>query len=236
MNYCMKFLPLFFIPAFALAMLSGCEVQDVDGTTQVVNANVTGVYRNTDTNENNGASFVSQQTGNTVTYMDLRQTGKELQGVDNNRRVFTGEIGSVSDSAVNFTLEGATTAGNAVTISGNIEVGDGNGTMRATWIESSLYGIVYAVANGPTINTNFLPSTNALTLKASDTEIAVGESTILTASGGNPPYDWDRSPSGAGDFENETATTIKFTRGNSGDVTITVTDDDNASASVVITD
>jgi hypothetical protein len=149
------------LPAAAVlgVLLSvSCSVDSADNVIRSVTANVAGVYRNSDANQNGGA-FVSQQSGAPVTSLNLRQNGDQLEGVDNNNIVFRGTIGNVSGTSASFNLEGNTTAGNRALISGNIEIGGGQGTMRATWVEDALFGTVYGVANGPTINTN-TPNTN----------------------------------------------------------------------------
>ncbi|HMP89596.1 MAG TPA: hypothetical protein PJ991_05320 [Kiritimatiellia bacterium] len=139
-------------------LLSACKIDSANSVSRTVNAIVTGVYRNTDTNMNNGR-LVSANTGNAVTSLDVRQAGDQLEAIDNNGIIFRGTIGNVSDNAASFNLEGRTTAGNRALISGNIQIGGGQGVMRATWIEDTLYGTVFGVANGPTVVTN-IPSPN----------------------------------------------------------------------------
>lgn len=137
----------------ALTILSACSVDSADSVIRSVGADVDGVYQH-DGSANNGGKFVSQNTGAQVTSLDLRQDGDQVQAIDNNGIVFRGTIGNVVDNNASFTLSGSTTAGSGVTISGNIEIGGGQGVMRATWIEDSLFASVYGVANGPTVITN----------------------------------------------------------------------------------
>jgi len=140
----------------AMLMLSACDVDSADNVIRSISADINGVYRH-DGSANNGGKFVSQNTGGAVTSLDVRQAGDQLEAIDNNGIIFRGTVGSVTDNNASFNLKGATTAGNGVTISGNIQISGNQGTMRATWIEDSLFGSVYGVANGPTVNTNLPP-------------------------------------------------------------------------------
>jgi len=142
-----------------MTMMAACSVDSANSVIRSVNARIEGIYRNSETNQN-GGRFVSANTGNSVNFLNVRQAGDQLEAIDNNGIIFRGTIGNVSDNAASFSLEGNTTAGNAVLISGNVEIGSGQGTMRATWIEDSLFGTVYGTANGPTIITNTPINTN----------------------------------------------------------------------------
>jgi len=218
---------LFLSGACALIMLNGCEVQNVNGTTRLVDADVSGVYRNSASNENNGV-FVSRNSGKPVNSMDLRQNGSDLAGIDNNNKVFRGSIGTVNENVVSFQLDGETTAGSAVKMSGSIEISSGKGVMRATWIEDSFYGTVYGVANGPTINTNTpSPSTDTSAVSISQKTATMTNNApdlVLKASGGSGSYNWSVSEEAKGTVDQKTGSSVKYRRKSSGPNIVTVED------------
>lgn len=135
---------------------TSCEVESADEVAPVVSSdgeiiNVAGVYRNSDTNRNNGAFVYPANSGQRVTQINLRQNGNNLEGVINGGRVLRGTIGAARGLSASFSLSGSTSAGNSVTVSGTIEIVDNQrGLMRATWIEPDRYCNVYGTADGPT--------------------------------------------------------------------------------------
>lgn len=145
--------------AATVAILSACSIESANDVIRQVNVNVAGVYRNNDSSRN-GGRFVSVNSGSQVTFLDVRQTGNQLEAIDNNAIIFRGTVGDPRDNQAQFNIEGRTTAGNRALISGTISIGDGRGIMSATWIEDNLVGTVYGVANGPSISTNQPPPTN----------------------------------------------------------------------------
>ena len=158
-----------YLGTMGMLVLTACSVDSANSVVRSVNANVAGVYRNSDSNSNNG-KLVSANTGSSVTSLDVRQAGDQLEAVDNNGIIFRGTIGDVLDGIASFNLAGRTTAGNKALISGNITIGSGQGTMRGTWIEDSLFGTVFGIANGPSIITNTPPpttNTNTLVISGS---------------------------------------------------------------------
>ena len=142
-----------------IMVLVACDVESADTVIRTVNVNVSGVYRNTESNQNFGR-FVSQNSGAEVKQLDLRQDGDQLEAIDNNNIVFKGEVSDAVENNASFYLEGKTTVGNAVLISGSIEIGSGEGTMRGTWIEDAFFSTVYGTADGPTISSNPVITTN----------------------------------------------------------------------------
>lgn len=143
-----------------MGLLTACNLESADSVSRVVGADVSGVYTYDSDQCSNDGKFVTANSGAAVTALDMRQTGDNLEAIDSNGIIFRGTIGAVIDDTASFTLEGSTTAGNSAIISGTIEVGGGEGVMRATWIEDSLFGTVCGTANGPSVNTNTTPSTN----------------------------------------------------------------------------
>ncbi|HMO52450.1 MAG TPA: hypothetical protein PKE26_14630 [Kiritimatiellia bacterium] len=158
-------------------LLTACNVDSANSTARLVNINVSGVYRNSEADQNGGV-FVSRQSGTRTEFLNLRQTGDQLEGVDNNNIVFRGTIGNVIENNASFNLEGSTTAGNRVQISGRIEAASGQGTMRATWIETGLFGNVYGVADGPTVIITNRPPPQTNTNNNSSVSINVPQSEI----------------------------------------------------------
>jgi hypothetical protein len=143
----------------AVVGLAGCELDNADSVTRDVGVDFSGFYTG------DGGPLVSRNSGNEVTTLNLRQTGDELEAIDNNGLVFRGTLGEVQDSsgssAASFTMQGYTTAGNDVTISGTLTGSGTSGTMRGTWIEPAIYGTVAGKAtinlsptNSPSTNTN----------------------------------------------------------------------------------
>jgi hypothetical protein len=133
-----------------LCLTAGCNSDSAERIYREVALLVSGFYVPV---EGNG-TIVAGNTGAAVTSLNLRQAGDQLEGVDNNGVVFRGTIGRASEDAASFTLVGQTTAGEKVTISGNIQVpvGSGDATMRGTWIEPSVFGAVAARASVPVNN------------------------------------------------------------------------------------
>ena len=138
--------------------LLGCEIDSADSVVRNVEINYAGFY------VGDGGSLVSQQTGAKTTSLNLRQTGDQLEAVDNNGIVFRGTLGSIVDETANFVLDGSTTAGQSVTIDGTLTASGTEGTMRGTWIEPALYGTVSGKATiNPSPTNSPSPSTNTNT-------------------------------------------------------------------------
>jgi hypothetical protein len=203
-----------------LLLFLGCEIGSSDSVTRNVDFNVTGIYKNTNTNTNNG-KLVSDNSGNDITQLNLRQTGDQLEANDNNGIIFSGSIGDEGD----FTMTGRTTAGTDGTMTGTIKTSGDQATMRGTWIEPSFYGTVYGVA---TVPTNSISESNP-TISSSISSLATnGATAILTASGGSGTYkNWAVSDDSLGTVSPTSGGTVTYARKNSGSVTITVTDSNN---------
>ncbi len=163
----------------------GCEVGSSDSAVRNLDFNVTGIYRNTDTNANNG-KLVSNNSGDPITQLDLRQTGDQLEANDNNGKSFRGTIGDEGD----FTMTGLTTAGQEGTMVGTIEASSGVGTMRGTWAEPTMYGTIYGQA---TVASNSSSGGSTYTLSVS----ANGSGSV--------------SPSGSGSYASGSSVTVTAT-------------------------
>jgi len=200
----------------SLLMLSACSVDSADSVIRSVDGNVNGVYRNDE------GEFVSRNSGAKVTQLDLRQDGDQLQAIDNNGIVFRGTIGNVVENIASFNLDGSTTAGNSVTISGNIEIGGGEGIMRATWIESAFFSTVFGRAIGPSQNTNVV--TVGLSISPSGPiNVTAGSTRNFTASGGSGTYTWSLSSTN-GTLNTTSGSSVTYSAATSGAQTLTVSD------------
>ena len=134
-----------------VTLLASCTTDSADTVVRSVNISVAGVYTGVSSNQ----PFVQKNSGAPVTSFNLIQRGDQLEAIDNNNLTFKGTIGSSSgENSVSFNLEGSTTAGKSVYISGNISVQGSEGTMSATWIEPDFYSTLYGVSTGQSINTN----------------------------------------------------------------------------------
>jgi hypothetical protein len=161
MNKTLVLLASFAIGFSALVCVTGCSVDSADSVVRSVNANVAGFYSK-DSSVCGQDRFVTANSGKQVISLDLRQTGDQLEAIDNNGIIFRGTIGNVVDNSASFNIEGSTTAGNKVLISGNIAIGGGEGVMRATWIEDTFYATLCGSANGPSVTSNTPTPSNSV--------------------------------------------------------------------------
>ena len=188
------------IPALVLCSLLfvsslvflGCEVGSSDSVTRTMEVDFTGLYT-ADTDVS--TDLVSPaNSGTRVTSLNLIQSGDQLQAIDNNGIVFGGTLNDVSENsgtaAAGFTLEGSTTAGKSVTISGSLSGSGTTAEMRGTWIEPDMYAYVTGQAtinliptNGTyTLTMNISPSGGGTTDPTEgEHEIDENESVTLTA-------------------------------------------------------
>ena len=180
------------IPAivlFSLLLVSslvflGCEVGSSDSAVRNIGLDFSGFYDSTGTN----SAFVTPaNSGARVTSFNLRQSGDLLEAIDNNNIVFHGTVGDPSGSSgtgtSSFQLEGYTTAGQPVTISGTLSGANTGGnsasaTIDGTWIEPNLYARILGDAIINSIQSN-APGAFTLTVAVSP----AGAGTVTPASG-----------------------------------------------------
>ena len=211
----------------------GCTGDSAEGIVRNVGLIVQGFYMH----PTEGSSLVSQTSGAPITAMNLRQSGDQLEGIDNNNNIFRGTIGQVVDNAnASFTLSGKSTSGADATLSGTITVEGTTATMRGTYIEPTLFGTVYGQA---TVPTNAPPSgggggSDGLSISPSNTSIPVGDTRTFTVSGGTAPYDWIVSNPTIGSIVGNGRTAV-YTAIQTGVNTITVGDNENRTARATIT-
>jgi hypothetical protein len=230
---------------FALLCVSsliflGCEVGSSDSVTRNIGVDFTGFYDSTATN----SDFVTPaNSGARVTSFNLRQSGDQLEAIDNHNIIFHGSVGDPSGSAGTgtsaFQLEGYTTAGQPVTISGTLSganTGDNSAsaTMDGTWIEPNLYAHILGDAIINVIQTNQPGS--SVTISASTSTISTnGATATLTASGGSGSYSsWSVSDGAKGSVSPTSGQTVTYTRLNTGNVTVTVTDSASQQGQITI--
>ena len=232
------FAALCFLLVSSFAFL-GCEVGSSDSAVRNMSVNFSGLYDAKDAT----TPFVSPaNSGAPVTSLNLRQNGDQLEAIDNNDIVFSGTLndssGDSGSATAGFTLEGHTTAGNAVTVSGSLSGSGSSAEMRATWIEPDRYCNVVGDATINTIQTN-QPQPSTVSLVANTTTITVGGTATLTASGASK-FDWlqtDGTASGSFANGDNTDGNNSWKATTSGSATLTVYDhsDHTRSAAVGIT-
>jgi len=242
-----------FLVAFLLTVAStlffvGCEGDSAETLIRNVILQVAGFYIPVE-----GATTIpGDNTGNPVTSLDLRQNGDQIEAIDNNGIIFKGTLGRVTEESASFTLNGQTTAGQEVTISGTISVGVGetDADMRGTWIEPTLFSPVAAQATVPQNNP---PATNgvddadgdmdgdALSISTDDDDNVIDiteDNTIeITASGGDGTFFFDLVNPSLGSLSGQTDVTdgtVTYTADITGEQVIIVTDGTGESVSVTI--
>jgi len=223
----------------ACAMLAGCETSSAEGVVRTVDIVVTGFYAHPD----DGNFMVPNTSGAPIQSMNLRQSGDQLEGVDNNGIIFRGSIGRVIEgSAATFNLEGASTSGQPAVISGNIEVSGGNAIMRGTWIETTLFSTVFGQATVPQVDTgggdggngngdNLAVSPRSATIEA------IGGTQTFSASGGQGRIIWTLSRPELGaitSVDGSRNERVTYAANGTGNNTITATDEALATANASI--
>ena len=206
----------------SLLMLAACSIEDSDSTVRAVPVNFSGFY------SNNNNAITTQNSGNTVTSLDLIQNGDGLEGIDNNGHVFRGTLGQVaSDNSATFTLEGRTTANQSVIINGTLSGEGTSATMRGSWIEPSLFGAVFATATINPIDDGDNNETNTTAFAVSPSgpvSLATGASQTFTASGGSGSFTWSVSSSALGTLSATSGASVRYTAINDGTQTVSATD------------
>jgi len=229
--------------AAALALLAAAcdDVGSTDSVSATVSDSSGTIYDFSGTYyavDGKGGALVSpSQSGRAITWLRLTQYGSVLEGSDSARQLWKGKISGVSGGNASFTLNGATTAAQAVDIVGALRYSDGASTMDATWIESSGRSCTInakASVSPPSDNTN---TTSSVTISPSSATIPYGSSRTFTASNGTSPYSWSLSSSAYGSLSSTSGSSVTFQASSTaGTVTLTVTDNtgDTASATIEI--
>ena len=235
------------LPLTAL-VLAGCDVGSTDSTTGTVSDNAgniynfSGLYMNTEEGSTNGYGAMvfpaGRQSGTALIWMRLLQYGSVLEAYDNAGMTWSGSISAQNGSAASFSLQGRTTAGQAVDVAGTLTYADQQSTLDATWIEPAFAGNLFGQATVSPVATNSPVVTNTPTVDVSIspagpiTLTTNGAQQVFTASGGDGTYEW-RYTSGNASLSSTTGSSITFTRNSSGSgVLYAISDDDSATASI----
>ena len=188
------------LPLAALLGTIGCDVDSTDSTTSTVSDNegnvysYAGLYMNTEEGSTNGYGALvfpaNRQSGVKLIWLRLLQYGSVLEGYDNAGMTWAGSISAQNGAVASFGLQGRTTAGVSVDIAGTLSYADQQSTMDASWIEPGFAGSIFGTAAVSPVATNSPITTNALTLTASPTSLALNESSQLKAKYGTGSYSW----------------------------------------------
>lgn len=229
--------------AFPLsALLAGCDVGSADSTTAVIADNdgtiynFAGLYMHPSTSGTNAVPLVypnqeggSRPSGRLITSMRLLQYGRTLEAFDSEGQTWSGSISALQSGTATFSLQGRTTAGQAVEVAGTLIYADQQSTMDATWIEPAYYGSLYARATVAPSTTN--SPTGDVTLSANSSSASIGEVITLTAAGGTGSYSWPSSVAFGTFFASGGTATYTRTTGTSADsVSITVSSGGDAAS------
>lgn len=224
------------VPA-ALLALAGCETDATNTSTVVSDKSGTiydfsGLYKANTSNADESSCLVypaEKQSGTKLTWMRIIQDGSSLQGYDNAGKNWTGAISTVDDAVARFSLEGATTAGAAVTIAGTMTYSAGESTINASWLESGGFsGSFFAVGTVSAPS----PTPSSLHVSPTSATIASGGSRTFTASGGNGSYAWAHSGS-CGSLSSSSGSTVTYTHLSAGTDTLTVTSDGKSATAMI---
>ena len=188
------------LPLAALLGTIGCDVDSTDSTTSTVSDNegnvysYAGLYMNTEEGSTNGYGALvfpaNRQSGVKLIWLRLLQYGSVLEGYDNAGMTWAGSISAQNGAVASFGLQGRTTAGVSVDIAGTLSADEQLATMDAAWIEPGFAGSIFGTAAVSPVATNSPITTNALTLTASPTSLALNESSQLKAKYGTGSYSW----------------------------------------------
>lgn len=219
-------LPFTALLLLATAIVIGC-VEGTQSSNEIVRnvaIDFTGVYTGT----GNTTNLVTQQSGEPVTFLNLNQTGNQLDAFDNNGRVYRGSISRLdADNVASFSLEGSTTANNRVLLDGSLSGTGTSGTISGTWIEPNIIGIL----SGEATIADSTPTTNqvstSITITPSGNQnMAVGQQRSFSASadGTNAnDFQWQVSNTAIGRLINTTGQTVSYAATSAGTQTLTVT-------------
>jgi hypothetical protein len=222
----------------ALALFTSCTIDSADEFSRDVSVNFSGFYTG-----NSGGKIVSNNSGNSITSLDLRQTGDSLEAVDNNGRIWRGNLGEVQNGTSSFELNGQTTAGRDGTFSGTLSssggsssgtVNNAQGTMQGTYIESDRFGTFSATATIPGSVDNGGDDDSDLTISPTSATVAINATRAFSVSGSRGTITWTISGTGSGSVSPQTGTSTTFTRTTAGAITLTASDSAGGSVSATI--
>lgn len=144
----MKFLRIGLLAASLtiLAMIHlACEVDSSNTFSRDVAVDFSGHYTGCD-----GGAIVYGISGNSISSLNLRQSGDSLEAIDSNGGIWRGTLGEVQNNRSSFDMKGVTTAGAEAWFSGTISTDGSKGRMSGTFIEGDRYRPFCAEANDVT--------------------------------------------------------------------------------------
>ncbi|MDD2240423.1 MAG: hypothetical protein PHO14_04540 [Kiritimatiellae bacterium] len=226
--------PLAAAVAFSLLALGlgACDIGSTDSTSAVVSNDGGSIYDfsglyasvSNSTETNNGANTLvypsNRQSGKMLTWLRLLQYGSVLEGYDNAGMNWEGSISSLSGSTAQFNLQGRTTTGAAVEITGALRYADQSSTMDATWIEPGFAGSIFARATVSPAITN-TPVGDVTIDPQSATLSSTTDPITFTATGGSGNYSWTHNSS-CGKLSATTGSQIQYEFVSTGNDTLTV--------------
>ena len=237
-----KSLSTFLAAALALAaaalFLAACDVDSVDSVTATPSDNdgtiynFSGLYAHSTTNGLAPLVFpTNRQSGAKLTWLRLIQYGSVLEAYDNAGLSWSGSISGLQTGTATFSLQGRTTAGQPVDITGTMVYADQRSTMDAAWIEPSFSGTIYAQAIVAPSATN---TTAAVSIDPTSAILTSTVSTkVFSATGGNGTYTWSHTGT-CGTLSATSGSSITYTRVTSGNDILTIASGgDTASATIV---
>ncbi len=118
---------------------AACDISGGDEVVRAVSIRLSGTYVN-------GSGIPERQSGARVTRLSLTQSGDQLFAVDNEGTRWTGRIQNEEGASATVTLNGRTTTGVEVVITGNIHVEGTTATLGGLWVEPGLTANVSATA------------------------------------------------------------------------------------------
>lgn len=210
------------LPLACLESSSGSNVVRETGIT------VAGTYSTSD-----GSPLVTNNSGEEITALTIRQSGSQLTGIDNNGNVYNGALGNVSGESANFNLE-SNISGRRSIIDGLIAVSGSEATISGRWVESDRLGSVSgssAVSDnddddddddggdgddgdddegdeGDDGDDNILPLTIT---PAGNQELEVGQTRSFAADGGIGDYGWRFSDGSLGTLSQTSGANSTYT-------------------------
>ena len=130
--------------AAAMVLLGGCEI-NASSSAERQTLSISGLYK-----DPNGGRIVNRNSGAAIRWLMVQQLGDRIEAQDNNGRLFRGTLHAESDRYGILNLQGSTTTGVQVTISGSVTIQGTKGLLRGSWVEPALLGTIVAEADLPT--------------------------------------------------------------------------------------
>lgn len=211
-----------------LLLIQGClDSSSGSNLVREVGLNVAGLYAG-----QNGANLVSNTSGDPVSQMNIRQSGSELTGIDNNGNIYRGNVTRVDGESAGFVMQGIASSGAEVTMNGAFNVSGDTSTMTGRWIEPAILASINGSSFVPgrsddTDNTDDEEPTALVAVSPSGSQsLETGDNQVFTASGGNGSFEWTLSNNNIGSLNRSTGSSVTYTANAVGNQEITATSGD----------